>query len=168
MRHQEKKYRVDDFHAIEAKLHQVRAKKLNETVSTHYYTHQQTNDVVKLVQYADRNEIHILEESNGKFTLKENIPVESREAGLKWLRGQGYEVVDVVRMAYTDYQYRGGIVGLYVINDFLHSVILDFPEEQGQEIEQEFHLAQAELISIPYNKYLERIGKLESIATSQP
>jgi len=163
MKHHEKKYRVDDFNQIDRKLKEVGAKKLKHTTSTHYYARQAGNDVVKLVKYSDRNEIHILQETGGTFVLKENISVKSTDAGLRWLKGKGYTKADIVTMAYTDYGYKNGIVGLYIINGFLHSVILDFPEQQHPTMEKELGLATAEVLSIPYNKYLERIGKVETL-----
>ena len=65
-------------------------------------------------------------------------------------------------MAYTDYDYRDGVVGLYTINDFLYSVILDYPQGQHEMLAAKFGLQKAELIDVPYNKYLHRIGKLET------
>ena len=121
------------------------------------------NSILKLVQFVDKNEIHILKESQGKFYLNDEIPVESTKAGLKWLKNKGYKKVNVVKMANTDYEYKNGIVGLYVIEDFLYSVILDFPEGQYEAIEKEFELDTAKIISVPYNKFLEQIGRLKSM-----
>lgn len=163
MKYAEKKYRVDDFVAVKRKLETFGAKKENQVTTTHYYARHEGNNVTKLVEYDDHNEIHILQESKGKFTLKENTPVKNVEAGLKWLRDKGYTTLDVVKMVYVDYRYKEGTVGLYVINDFLHSVILDFPEQQHDVIEKQFGLSTAEVISIPYNKYLQRVGQIKSI-----
>ena len=160
MKHQEKKYRVNSFAKIQEILSEADVKKGKEVVTTHYYAPQENNDVVKLVKYSDRNEIHILEESQGSYALKENIPVENTAAGLQWLKDGGYKTVNIVKMVNTDYEYKNGVIGLYIINDFLHSVILDFPEGQHEAIEKEFGLATAEVISVPYNKFLEKIGKL--------
>ncbi len=63
----------------------------------------------------------------------------------------------------VDYEYKEGIVGLYVINDFLYSVILDFPEGAHSSIEHELDLEKAEPIDVPYNKYLEKTGHLTSV-----
>ena len=68
-----------------------------------------------------------------------------------------------MKMAYTDYEYGGGIVGLYTINDSFYSIILDFPNGQHDAKENEFGLSPNDVITIPYNKYLERIGKSKSI-----
>ena len=163
MKHQEKKYRVDSFTKIQKILDEADAKKGKAIVTTHYYAPQESNDVVKLVDYADSNEIHILEESQGRYSLKENIPLENTAAGLKWLKDKDYKIVSVVKMVTTDYEYKNGIVGLYIINGFLHSVILDFPEGQHEAREKELGLYTSEVISIPYNKYLEKIGKLQTI-----
>lgn len=161
--HQEKKYKTDSFEKILGTLNKVGAKKIKEVVNTHYYAIQEGNDVTKLVEFPDRFEIHILKESDGKYSLTENIPVETKEAGLKWLKDKGYKVVNIVKMAYTDYEYKDGIVGLYVIDDFLYSVILDFPPGQHEAIEREFGLSSAEVINLPYNKYLDKLGKLRSM-----
>ena len=66
-------------------------------------------------------------------------------------------------MANCDYEYKNGNVGLYIIDDFLYSVILDFPEGQHKVVEKELGLNAAELINIPYNKLLEKIGCLRSM-----
>ena len=136
MHHIEKKYRLDSFIQALALLKEKGAHAVKRVVNTHYYAQKEGNDVVKLIEYADRNEIHILAESQGKYTLTEKIPMQSREAGLQWLKEKGYKVVDIVKMDYTDYEYDGGVVGLYLINDFLHSLILDYPEGQHEKKEK--------------------------------
>lgn len=158
MKHHEKKYRVDSFYSVKAKLNELDAKQIKSTTSTHYYAPQESNDVVKLVHYSDRDEIHILKETNGTFSLAENIPVSDLEAGFQWLRDKGYKQVDVVKMDYVDYEYDGGIVGLYTVNGNLLSVILDFPRNKHAEMEKVFELGSAEVIIVPYNKYLEQVG----------
>lgn len=163
MKHQEKKYLVDSFTNVQKILNDSGAKKVKEVVSTHYYVEQEGNDVVKLVKYSDRNEIHILKESQGKYSLTENIPVESTEAGLKWLKNKGFKVVNLVKMEYADYEYKNGIVGLYVINDFLQSVILDYVDGQHDAREKEFGLNSSQVINVPYNKLLEQMGRLQSV-----
>jgi hypothetical protein len=163
MRHQEKKYRVDSFAKIQKTLEEKGIEAEKEVTTTHYYAPQKGNDVVKFVKFTDKNEIHILEETRGKFSLKENVPVENSEAGFQWLKDKGYKTVSVVKMVNADYGYKNGIVGLYVINDFLHSIILDFPEGQHEAIEKELGFGAAEVISVPYNKLLEQIGKLRSM-----
>ena len=67
MKHQEKKYRVNSFAKIQEILSEANVKKGKEVVTTHYYAPQENNDVVKLVKYSGRNEIHILEESKGRY-----------------------------------------------------------------------------------------------------
>ena len=163
MKYQEKKYKVDSFVTISKLLNEKGAKNEKEVVTMHYYTQQPNNEVVKLVEYDNRNEIHMLTESNGKYLLKQKIPVLTLRQGLKWLKDKGYKIVDLVKMVYTDYEYKNGIVGLYVINDFLYSVILDFPEEQLKTIENEFGFSNIEIINIPYNKLLDQLGRLHSM-----
>ena len=163
MKHQEKKYRVDSFEDIEKRLKGAVAEPGKTTTSTHYYGEHADSGVVKLVTYDDRDEIHILDEAEGKFSLRENIPVENKEAGLRRLKDKGYNSVSVVKMTHADYDYKSGLVGLYLINDFLHSVILNFPEGQHARVEQELGLDTAEVIKTPYNKYLEELGHLHLI-----
>ena len=163
MKYQEKKYLVESFSLILELLNKKRAIKGEEVINTHYYTFQKSNDVVKLVEFADKNEIHILKESQGKYTLTENIPVSNLGEGLKWLKNKGYKSVSVVKMAYTDYDYKGGIVGLYLINDFLYSVILDFPDGMHEIMEKEFGLDKSKVINIPYNKLPEKMDRLSTV-----
>jgi hypothetical protein len=49
-----------------------------------------------------------------------------------------------------------------LINDWLYSIILDYPDGQHESFERDFGLENAEVISLPYNKYLEKLAKLES------
>lgn len=162
MKYQEKKYRVDSFIEVLEILNKANASKGKEVVNVHYYVQQESNDVVKLVKFSDRNEIHILKVIDGKYSLTENIPMPSVEAGLAWLKEKGYKTVNIVKMAYTDYDYEGGIVGLYIIDDFLYSVILDFPNGEHDKMEKVFGINPKDVIRIPYNKYLDSIGKLRS------
>ena len=161
MKHQEKKFLVNSFDGIKNKLEEMGADKADEVISIHYYAQANGNDVVKAVEYNDHCEIHILKESDGKFILTERIPIKSVAEGLQWLRDKGYKFYTVVKMQYGDYDFRDGRVGLYIINDFLLSVILDFPTNQHAAMEKLFGLNTAEQIVIPYNKQLEQLGKLE-------
>ncbi len=163
MKHQETKYRVDSFSHIQKLLEAAGAKKGEQNITIHYYAEQKSNDVIKLVKYVDRNEIHILKESLGKYSLQDNIPVENTGAGLQWLKDKGFKTVNIVKMVYTDYDYKNGIVGLYKINDFLFSVILDFPKGQQHAIEKEFGLNSRQIIIIPYDKLLHQLGRARSI-----
>src|SRR3989339_49238 len=163
MKQQEKKYRVDSFTKVLEILSKNNAKKKQEIINIHFYTQKEGNDVVKLVKYRDQNEIHILDEIDGKYILKQKIPMKSTEEGLRWLKDKGYKMVDIIKMTYTDYEYKGGIIGLYTINDFLFSIILDYPEGQHEIFEKEFGLTKENVISLPYNKFLEKIGKLQSM-----
>ena len=164
MKYQEKKYKTDSFKLALDILSKSNAPKEKEVVNTHYYAQKEGNDVVKLVVFADRCEIHTLSETQGKYALTQKIPVINTEAGFQWLKDQGYKMADVVKMAYTDYEYKGGIVGLYTINDSFYSIILDFPNGEHDEKEREFGLSPDDVITMPYNKYLENIGKSKSMS----
>ncbi len=163
MKRQEKKYLVDSFTSIRKILKEKHAKKVREVVSTHYYGEHKGNDVEKFVEYSNRCEIHVLKESGGRFTLTKHKPILDKEEGLAWLKGKRYTDANIVKMAYTEYEYKNGIVGLYVIDGFLYSVILDFPQGQHEAMEKEFGLQTTEVMSLPYNKYLEKIGRLRSL-----
>lgn len=158
MRYQEKKYRVENFDQILRKLQKLGCNQVGHSISTHYYAKQADNNVTKLVEKAGQYEIHILEEKAGKFTLKKNIAVDSKQVGLAWLEKAGFSDLTVVRMDHTDYEYKGGLVGLYVINGKLFSVILDFPSGEHETVTAELGVEAAEVIEAPYNKYLELLA----------
>ncbi|OGK15674.1 hypothetical protein A2862_02870 [Candidatus Roizmanbacteria bacterium RIFCSPHIGHO2_01_FULL_38_41] len=157
---QEKKYKVDSFDEIKRKLKVFHAPKVKEAVSVHYYGQRNDNNVEKFVEHADRIEIHILEESAGKFILKENKEIASKDEGFSWLKKQGYSTAQIVKMEHEDYSYQDGMVGLYTIDDFHYSVILYYPPDRHAAMEKEFGLENAEVITIPYNKMLAEMGKL--------
>lgn len=159
---QEKKYHVASFTAIKKILKAIGVKSEPQIVSMHYYAHTKEDEVIKLVVYKDKNEIHILEKSEGKFIFKEHIAVKNTKAGFHWLKEHGYKTVDVVKMINNDYVYKEGKIELYVLEDFLYSVILYYPEGKHEEIEKELRLTESEQIQIPYNKYLDSLEKLRS------
>ena len=103
----------------------------------------------------------MLKESDGKFTLADRIPMSDVSAGLRWLRDKGYESCTTIKITHTDYEYNVGLIGLYIINDLLYSVILDFPGNKHLAMEKQFGLEEAEQITIPYNKILENMGKIK-------
>lgn len=159
----EKKYRVDTFDRIRRILDSKNLVSSNKNTTYHYYGHQAGNNVTKLVKYSDKQEIHILEESDGIFSLKEIIPVNSVEEGLEWLRSHGFSQIDDVKMQSESYEFMGGLVRLYLIDDWLHSIILSHEGEVLQEVEQELGLTHDDVIEQPYNEYLDSLGKLKSI-----
>ncbi len=163
MKPQEKKYLVDSFATIQKILKVKHAKKRQEIVSTHYYGQHTGNDVEKFVEYVDRFEVHALKEEDGKFTMAEHKQIADKEEGVAWLKAKGYTTANIVIMVYTEHEYKSGTIGLYTINDFLHSVILYYPPDQHEAREKEFGLENAEVISVPYNKYLEKLGRLHSM-----
>ncbi len=163
MKPQEKKYRVESFIEILKLLKEKGAEKQKEITSIHYYGQHEGNDVEKFVEYKDRYEIHILKEHDGRFTMMEHTPIKDKDAGFTWLKNKGYSVVNIVKMDYTEYSYKGGTVGLYIIDDFLRSVILYFPKDKHKKMEKEFGLDSVDVISVPYNKYLAQIGHLRSM-----
>lgn len=163
MDHQEKKYRVTSFTKILEVLSAAGATKIREVVSTHYYGQHQGNDIEKFVEYADHYEYHVLKQENGKFTLTEHASLPDKNAGITWLKNKGYNRVNLVKMAYTEYSYKNGLVGLYVIDDSLYSVILDYPSGQHEVIEKDFGLEKAEVLTMPYDQYLAGQGSLRSI-----
>lgn len=161
MQLQEKKYRVDSFDSISIILKD--APIVRKVVSSHYYGHHDGHNVEKFVEYPDRFEIHILEESDGAFTMIDHKQIPGKDAGFAWLKEKGYTVADIVYMEYTEYDYNECIVGLYVINNFLHSIILNCLPGRHADMEKSLGLEGAELIHAPYNKYLKQLNKLQSI-----
>lgn len=151
--HTEKKYKVESFDEIVKKLSELDVIKLPTSESHHYYAKQDSLDVIKLVISLDKCEIHILEEKDGTFTLLDRIPVEGKDAGITWLKDHGFNDITHIKMVHSNYIYAGGIVGLYVINDKLNSVILDYPIRKQSEMARLFGLETAKLIEQPYNLY---------------
>jgi|SRR3989344_3419807 len=156
MRHLEKKYEVKDFVAIRQKLQTLGITWTHHARSEHYYAKHSGNDVVKLVHSKNKDEIHLLKESVGTFNLTKIIPVDNIESGLKWLKDKGYEDVQTIKMEHSDYPYKGGIIGLYLINDSLHAIILDFPPNQHEAIAKELDLVNVPVIDTPFNKHLNK------------
>jgi hypothetical protein len=64
-------------------------------------------------------------------------------------------------MKHTDYGYGEGVIGLYIINDVLNSVIIDLPAGAHEEASRTLGLQAAEVIAVPYNRYLEQAGQLK-------
>lgn len=163
MEHQENKYLVRSFDETLRILQEKGARQINHIISVHYYGKHKGNDVEKFVEYPDRYEIHVLKEENGRFTLTEHSQIADKHAGIAWLKSKKYRSADIVKMDYTEYAYNDGTVGLYMIDDFLRSVILYYPSDQFENVEKELNLQHAEPITVPYNKYLEQLGRLRSI-----
>lgn len=166
MKLQEKKYLVGSFNPIQKLLEQKKTPMMQKVTSTHYYGEHKGNNVEKFVEYSDCFEAHILKESQGKYAMTEHTPIADKKAGMEWLKKRGFTTANIVKMDYTEYAYKNGTIGFYVINDFLNSVILNYPEGQHNQIEKEFGLQDAEVISVPYNKLLEQMGKLQSLRLS--
>lgn len=160
---QEKKYSVDSFEPILELISKKSLSVLKKVTSVHYYGKHEGLDVEKFVEYPDRVEVHVLKEHNGKFTPTEDFPLKDREEGFAWLKKRGYKVANIVKMDYVEYKYKNGTLGLYRIDDFLLSIILNYPPGKHEVIEKEFGLENTDQIIIPYNKMLEKMGKLQSI-----
>ena len=160
---QELKFRVDSFGDVQHKLDELGAELVKHSESSHYYCLLAGNDVLKLVAKAGGVELHELKEHHGKFELVKNERCDNLREGLERLRKRGFDKVGVVQMAHTDYQLDGGVVGLYTINGHLKSVILDFPGSKHAEMKRMMGLEGAEMIQVPYNKYLQERGQLELV-----
>ena len=163
MAHEEKKYRVDSFEPIITKLTALGAAAGPRITAIHYYGAHSGSDVEKFVEYADHCEIHVLKENNGAFVMTEHRKISGKDEGVAWLKSRGYTTATVVKMDYVEYVYKNGTVGLYTIDDFLHSVILYYPPADHNDREKEFALENAERIGVPYNKYLEQLGVVRNI-----
>ncbi|MCB9813173.1 MAG: hypothetical protein H6772_02070 [Pseudomonadales bacterium] len=161
MSKQEKKYRIKSFDSIKEFLTQKNVLPIRSSLTYHYYGQQDTNNVTKLVQYADKQEIHILEESDGLFSLKEIIPVSTKKEGFSWLRSHGFKEIGEVKMESQTFDYSEGLVRLYLIDDWLHAIILSHVGDNLLQVEAELGLDSEEVISQPFNVYLDLIGKLK-------
>jgi hypothetical protein len=160
---QEKKYRVESFRPVLAALKKLGTMATKVDESIHYYAGQDGDDVLKLVVHDDTAEVHKLKARSGSFELVGKLPMTNAKAGLAWLRQEGYKKLDVVIMQSVDYRYKGGTIGLYTVNNDLYSVILAYPAGEHSAIAGALGLGDAEPITIPYNKYLQQIGKIQYI-----
>lgn len=161
--YQERKYRVESFIPIKRRLEQlgIAGSKLKKT--SHYYRQYEGNDVIKLISNKNKNKIVHLKENKGKFDLIESIQMESLEDGLNWMKEKGYSSVGLVKMENVDYKYKNGLVRLYIIDDWLYTVILKYPKGEHKSLESDLLLGKAETVKVPYNKLLKQLGKLKII-----
>ena len=104
MKHQEKKYRIDGFDRIMEKLEKLGCRHARHSVSTHYYAKRADDGVTKMVDKSGHYEIHVLEEYSGKFTLRQNIAVADKQAGLDWLKESGFTDFTLVKMDKGGYE----------------------------------------------------------------
>jgi hypothetical protein len=160
----EKKYLVDNFLAISKLLEDKRIAKIGEGISVHYYGEQSGDNVKKVVEHNDHFEVHVFEKKDGKFVVTYKSPLTDKNAGFKWLRKQGFARVNIVTMRNTKFPYKNGTIGLYLIDDFLHSVILYYPQGEHDKIAKEFGLENATTLTVPYNKLLEQMRRLKSVS----
>ena len=130
--------------------------------SNHYYAKLKTNDVVKLVDYGNRYEIHVLKEVNGQFRLTERINCLSKDKGLERLNEMGHSVFSIIRMNYTDYTFRDGVIGFYDIDGTFKSIILNYPPGEHDAIANLLDLSEQNVLRTPYNVYLAKNGKLRT------
>jgi hypothetical protein len=160
---QEKKYSIDSFDPVLAIIKEKGLIKTKEVTSVHYYGNHEGNDVEKFVEYHDRVEAHVWKEVDGKFTPTENFLLRDKNDGFNWLKKRGFTKANIVKMKYSEYGYKEGIIGLYTVDDFHKSIILSYPAGEHETIEKELGLENSEVITLPYNKLLEKMGKLRSI-----
>ncbi|HTK03617.1 MAG TPA: hypothetical protein VL401_02500 [Alphaproteobacteria bacterium] len=160
---QEKKYQIDSFEFIQNLIRQKNLKKIREVTSVHYYGKKDGNDVEKIVVYPDRVEVHVWKNIDGNFVSVEDFKVDSEQKGLKWLKSRGFKEANIINMDYTEYGYEDGTIGLYTIDDFHKSAILNFPPNKHQDVEKVFGLQSSEVITVPYNKLMEKMGKLRTL-----
>ena len=123
--HSEQKYRVDSFDNILPCLRNLAVTSPIEGTSYHHYTRRPGNDVLKLVVTGGAASIHRLGEHEGRFQLEEAWPVADRTTGFGWFREQGFAELDGVEMSHSKYRHGDGIVGVYVIDGWLRSVMVD-------------------------------------------
>lgn len=160
---QEKKYQVDSFDTILRLIKEINLKKIKEVTSLHYYGKKDSNDVEKFVVYPDRVEVHVFKNVDGNFVSVEDFKIDSEQKGFEWLKSRGFTEANLIKMDYVEYGYKDGTVGLYTIDDFYKSVILYFSPKDHLEVEKLFGLENSEVITIPYNKLMEKMGKLRTI-----
>ncbi len=158
----EKKLRVTYLDPTKTALQKLGAKLVGSEKTTHIYAARDDGNVTKLVVYDERSEIHELTQTSGTFELTSCHKVNSREAGIKWLKAQGYTKFRKIIMNSTTYKVLDGTVGLYTINSQLKSVIIDAPSNRRNELTKQLSLENSEVISLPFDQYLASRGQLDS------
>jgi hypothetical protein len=73
---------------------------------------------------------------------------------VNWLKAHNFNTVQVVKMAHDDYEFQGGIVGLYTINDWLKSVILEYPIGEHEHIQNQLGMIEAVKLELPTTNIL--------------
>lgn len=148
-------FAVDDLAATHELLKKVGAKDLGEHVSRHYYAKGAHSGTLKVVERESGYELTKMNDRDGRFSVDEKTLIDSKEAGFTLLRAKGFTEVEYVEMKYHDFAYKGGIVGLYVINDVLRAVVTDYPTESLQnEVQHELLLDSKERITRAFNVVL--------------
>lgn len=163
MQPQEKKYRVKSLAPIFEIIRQKNLTHIKHVTSVHYYGEHTGKDVEKFVEYPDRIEVHTLKETDGKFTLVDHFSLPDKNAGFAWLKEKGYKTANIVTMEYDEYAYENGVIGTYLIDGFLPSIILYCPPSLHDTSAKMFDLDHAEVITVPYDTYLSSLGRLRSI-----
>lgn len=152
----EQKYHVDNMDDIESCLHDLGADFDGEHTSTHYYA--PTNEgVKKVVQRKSGFYFVEMSQKNGRFEVFSQHKLPSLVSGYQTLKTQGFKEVDVVEMKHRDYRLRNGIVGLYVINGNLPSIIIDFPDGSHEKVEHELGLKLSMRINDPFSRILRQM-----------
>jgi len=161
LRYLEQKYQVQVFTDIITKLKKLNAKHIYQSDTIHYYGMPEKDEkIIKLVEYSDHTEIHKLRKQKQQFKLTEKESVKNKLAGLQVLKANGFIKVAVVTMHSDNYEYEDGLVRLYTIDNWLFSVILDFPSGVHTSIAKKLGLKEKDIIATAYNKQLELLGKL--------
>jgi hypothetical protein len=159
----EKKYRVDTFTPIRGTITRLGATPTVTLESSHYYAPLTTDDTIKMIDYGDKIEIHSLSTKNGLHSLNTVIPISTLEEGYAWFRKKGFKTLEVLNMHDEEYAYEDGGFALYTINHSVFSVILGYTAELLPMMEAEFELGNAEVIKVPYNKYMAAIGEVSTV-----
>lgn len=149
----EELYLVDDFAPVEDRLQALGAADLGEHVSLHYCAHVESGSL-KVVKRETGWDITEMAEEDGQFEVVSQKSIGNKDEGFAVLRERGFNEVEVVEMNYHEYDLKGGIVGLYVLNKLIKSVVIDYPEGEHVEIKKELLLDDAQKINMSFSVLL--------------
>ena len=149
----EKKFKVATLDPYIQKLEGLGIKPFKDGVSIHYYARNTGSTIRKIVEDEDEVRITELEDHGGTFEFTKRERVESLEAGLAWMKKQGHNDMQQVKMASKQYEYQDGKIELISINDGqIYSVILNYEPPLHEKIAKEIDLVDAEKIEVPFSE----------------
>lgn len=146
-------FETDDLDSFRRKLEALGATDLGEGTSRHYYA-DVGKGTLKVVERDTGWEITEMTGEDGRFVVSSKQSLVDKQRGFSILRSKGHTKVEFVEMKFHDYEYDGGVIGLYVINEVLSAIVIDYPPESLDGIVGELKLNKLKQIKESFNVVL--------------